>query len=98
VFRRRHEQTYFLAVSPLGLGVTFRVRHGHGRPKITWSYEPGVIETVTIAMTVERAVAEIEMALGYEPRGEFATERPPWMGSLTWTPPLPACPPHAGGS
>jgi hypothetical protein len=94
VFRRSREQAYFLAVSPIGLGVTFRVRPGRGRPKITWSYDPGVIETVPISMIVERAVAEIEMALGYEPGGEFAAERPASMGLFAWTPPLPTHPVH----
>jgi hypothetical protein len=92
VLRRKLEEIHFRAVSPLGLGVTFRVLHGRGRPKITWSYDLGVTETAGISTIVHRAMAEIETALGYPPGDEFTAERPASMGSFTWTPSLPTRP------
>ena len=88
MFHRHREQTdYHLAVSPSGLGGTFHVRNGRGAPDITWSYDPGVVETVRDSMTMARAVAELDAALGHT--SGTTTPRPTWMGTFAWVPPLP---------
>ena len=45
------------------------------QPEITWSYDPGVTETVRDSMTMARAVAEFNTAVGYT-SGDLATPRP----------------------
>jgi hypothetical protein len=89
--RHREQTDYHLAVSPSGLGATFHVRSGRGAPEITWSYDPGVTETVRDKMTMARAIAELNTALGY-PSGDHATPEATWMGTFLWVPPLPEPP------
>ena len=46
--RRRPEEHYHhLAISPSGLGATFRVRVTRRGVEVTWDYDAGVIETDT---------------------------------------------------
>ena len=86
--RHREQTDYHLAVLPSGLGGTFHVRTGRGAREITWTYDPGVLETARDSMTMARAVAELDAALGHA-SGDLATPRPTWMGSFFWIPPLP---------
>ena len=89
MFRRQREQTdYHLTVLPSGLGATFHVRRGRREPEITWSYDPGVLETVRETRTMERAAVELGVALGHT-TDDLAAVRPVWMGSFIWAPPLP---------
>jgi len=94
--RHRERTDHHLAVSRSGLGATFHARTGGGAPEITWSYDPGVTETVRDSMTMARAVAELNAALGY-PSGDDGAPRPTWMGSFLWVPPLPEPSPRDSG-
>jgi len=87
--RRRPEEHYHhLAISPSGLGATFRVRVTRRGVEVTWDYDAGVIETTRDAMTMARAADELRAALGV-PTTDATGPRPAWMGSFVWTPPLP---------
>ena len=89
-FRRRpstQRSTHHLTVMPSGLAATFTADFDGTDVDIGWQLDTGVLLNAREQLIIERAARELRTAIG-DPVAEATTERPAWMGSFLWTPPM----------